>query len=52
MLKPELVVEGAPRRRSKLAGVGGRWRPAVGGDFKIFIEMPLVKFFKLLSNFL
>jgi hypothetical protein len=48
MLKPELAVEGTPGRRSKLTGVGGRWRPAVGGDFKIFTEMPLVNFYKLL----
>jgi hypothetical protein len=51
-LKPELVVEGAPGRRSKIADIGGRWRPAVGGDFKLITKMPLVKFFKLLSNFL
>jgi hypothetical protein len=34
VLKQELVVENAPGRRSKLAGVGGRWRAVVGGDFK------------------
>jgi hypothetical protein len=33
-LEQELAVEGAPGRRSKLAGVGGRWRPTVGDDFK------------------
>jgi hypothetical protein len=31
---------------------GRRCRPAVGDDFEIFIEMPLVNFYKLLSNFL
>jgi hypothetical protein len=36
----------------KVAGDGGRWRHAVGDDFEIFTEMPLAKFYKLLSNFL
>jgi hypothetical protein len=33
-LKQELAVENAPGRRSKLAGVVGRWRAVVGDDFK------------------
>jgi hypothetical protein len=51
-LEQELAVEGAPGRRSKIADVGGRLRPAVGGDFKLFSKMPLAEIFKLLSNFL
>jgi hypothetical protein len=51
-LKPTLAVEGAPRRHSKLAGVGREVAPCGWPKFEIITEMPLAKFFKLLSNFL
>jgi hypothetical protein len=34
MMRRSLDVAGAPGRSSKIAGVGGRWRPTVGDDFK------------------
>jgi hypothetical protein len=52
MLKRLLTVAGAPGSGWKIAGNGRRWRHAVGDDFEIFTEMPLTKFYKLLSNFL
>jgi hypothetical protein len=52
MPKRPLAVAGAPGSGWKVAGDGGRWRHAVGDNFELFTEMPLAKFYKLLSNFL
>jgi hypothetical protein len=48
----EVATTATPRSGSKITGDGGRWRPAVGGDFEKFTKMPLAKFYKILSNFL
>jgi hypothetical protein len=50
--KQQLAVAGTPGSGWKVTGDGGRWRHAVGDDFELFTEMPLAKFYKLLSNFL
>jgi hypothetical protein len=50
MPKRPLAIAGMPR--SWPTASGGRYRPAVGGDFEKFTEMSLAKFYKLLSNFL
>jgi hypothetical protein len=46
--KQQLAIAGAPGSGWKVAGDSERWRHAVGDDFEIFTEMPLVKFYKLL----